>query len=325
MGRMSRCNRLWLTVVDEVAERRLRARRPGLPPGSTAWPCWLRSVATIEQIEAAVGPKPDRSWRDEYVALQQAADRAFNKEPFPEMYEPGGDRSLSAELEFGAGDIAAAIQAGYSTDDAEAMCATQGASASTILAQKWNAHSTEFAATTHRLREVYLEAAIRAWSGGKTQPPLYVHLGKGAPTDNIGEHDGLIEFDPAWEGITSSDIGDRIEIAGCVGALEAIEGVLVEAGFRTSSADTMDSPEIWHVEDSDVVCFLPSRPPDRGGYHALVHEPSDPTSMFATDASMWGIQGPLTVTLEAISEPGEWQVRGLSVRRRLYSVSVSHG
>ena len=31
-----------------------------------------------------------------------------------------------------------------------------------------------------------------------------------------------------------------------------------------------------------------------------------------------------TVTLEQIDEPGEWEVRGLRVQRRLYTVSVSY-
>ena len=56
----------------------------------------------------------------------------------------------------------------------------------------------------------------------------------------------------------------------------------------------------------------------------LVHEPQNPESNPVAGIS-WGLHGPFTVTIEAISEPGEWQVRDLSVRRRLYSVSVSHG
>ena len=31
-----------------------------------------------------------------------------------------------------------------------------------------------------------------------------------------------------------------------------------------------------------------------------------------------------TVTLEKIDEPGEWEVRGLRVKRRLYTVSASY-
>ena len=337
MGRMSRCSRLWLQLVDEVAERRLRARRPGLPPGSAACPCWLRSLATIEQVEVAVGLKPNRSWRDEYVPLCLATERAFAQdEALTDIFEPGGPLSLDARLEMHAELIVGATQAGFSTDDAEASCACLcSAAMSATLVQAWHAQgSTEFAATTHRLQEVYSAAGLRMWSTGTSHGKLYHHLGTGPPAHPLGDyHDGLIELDPAWERLTTSSIGDRIEIVACCSAFEPIEGVFQdEAGLYSSSVEVIEQADgeveraTWDLMESDIVCFLPPRPADRGGYHALVYEPAGaPDPLYPTDDCMWGLYGPLTVTLEAISEPGEWQVRGLSIRRRLYSVSISFG
>lgn len=88
--------------------------------------------------------------------------------------------------------------------------------------------------------------------------------------------------------------------------------------------DAADAIE-WRLLDSDLVCFVGPTRADRGGFHGLIHQPGDPDSVHPCDQSMWMHQGPCTVTLEAVSEPGEWQVPGLSVRRRLYSVSISHG
>tara|TARA_B110001452_G_scaffold225938_1_gene200129 strand:+ start:376 stop:1440 length:1065 start_codon:yes stop_codon:yes gene_type:complete len=330
MGHMGRCSRLWLQVCDEVAERRLRVRRPGLPPGSEACPCWLRSIATIEQVEAAVGPKPSRSWHDEYLPLMKAAELAFADPPHVELFEPGGALTLDATLEFDAATIAAAVQAGSSADDAELIQCISGAAVSAILVRAWHAKSTEFAAIMHRVREANFEAAMRGWSACKMHVALYEKLGKGAPTDTIGDHDGLIEFDTAWERLTTSKVGDRIEIVDGVTAIEPIECVFPDdAGIYTAMTHLHDGdeeePVLWEAQDSDIVCFVPPKPADRGGFHALMHDTPNPTSDFPTDQCMWSVGGPLTVTLEAISEPGEWQVRGLSVRRRLYSVSVSHG
>ena len=109
-------------LVDEVAEQRMRARRPHLYPlGSDACPCWLRSLAAAMQVDAAVGPKPSRSWQDEYASLMVAASRAFDPPDafFPDLYEPSGALSLSKTLEQNVNDVAACTQAGWSADDAE--------------------------------------------------------------------------------------------------------------------------------------------------------------------------------------------------------------
>ena len=64
--------------------------------------------------------------------------------------------------------------------------------------------------------------------------------------------------------------------------------------------------------NSYVVCFR-SAPTDVNGYHSLVR------------TSVAGYEMPplATVTLEKVEEPGEWEVCGQKVQRRLFTVRVS--
>ena len=52
---------------------KLRRRRPGIPVGHDAVPCWLRSLFTLELLAAAVGPMPAHSWREDYIELHHQA------------------------------------------------------------------------------------------------------------------------------------------------------------------------------------------------------------------------------------------------------------
>ena len=66
--------------------------------------------------------------------------------------------------------------------------------------------------------------------------------------------------------------------------------------------------------DSDIVCFR-SAPADADGLHTLIPWES---------SGMCRLPPMATVTLEKIDEPGEWEVNGKRVKRRLYTVSVSY-
>lgn len=329
LGRMARCSRLWRRLVDEVAEQTLRARRPHLYPlGSDACPCWLRSLAAAMQVDAAVGPKPSRSWQDEYVSLMVAASRAFDPPDafFPDLYEPSGALSLSKTLEQNVNDVAACTQAGWSADDAEVVNTIVGGAPAATMQRAWLARSSEFAATAHRLFETYSEAALRQWREGVAPKTLYAVLG--APLKStFDEHEGLLAFDPAWAGLTTARIGDRIEMFGGAYALNALECYFPdEQGMHYSRFVDNESDAIeWQLQDSDIVCFTQPAPANRSGYHALVHQPGDPQSAHPSDQSSWVVPAPCTVTLEAVSEPGQWQVFGRWIRRRRYTVSIEYG
>ena len=70
---------------------------------------------------------------------------------------------------------------------------------------------------------------------------------------------------------------------------------------------------MYQLQDSDVVCFR-SAPADADGYHSLIQ----------TRANMYEMPPLATVTLESVQQPGEWEVCGHKVQRRLFTVSVSY-
>ena len=68
----------------------------------------------------------------------------------------------------------------------------------------------------------------------------------------------------------------------------------------------------FELVDSDVVCFR-SAPADANGYHSLVR----------TAFGSYQMPPLTTVTLEKVEQPGEWEVCGQKVQRRLFTVSVT--
>ena len=71
--------------------------------------------------------------------------------------------------------------------------------------------------------------------------------------------------------------------------------------------------ETYELQDSDVVCFR-SAAADADGYHSLIQ----------TSGVTYDMPPLATVTLEKVEEPGEWEVRGHKVQRRLFTVRVSY-
>ena len=66
----------------------------------------------------------------------------------------------------------------------------------------------------------------------------------------------------------------------------------------------------FELQDSDVVCC--SAAADADGYHSLIQT-----------TRAWRMPPLATVTLEK-QQPGEWEVLGHKVQRRLFTVSVSY-
>jgi hypothetical protein len=73
--------------------------------------------------------------------------------------------------------------------------------------------------------------------------------------------------------------------------------------------------DVYELQDSDVVCFRGAPPDADGSYHSLI-----PITSFGSHA----LPPLATVTLESIQQPGEWEVCGQRVQRRLLTVSVTY-
>ena len=74
-----------------------------------------------------------------------------------------------------------------------------------------------------------------------------------------------------------------------------------------------DGTLTYQLQDSDIVCFR-SAPTAADGYHSLIQ----------TGHSGYSTPPCATVTLEKVEQPGEWEVCGQKVQRRLFTVSVTY-
>ena len=84
-------------------------------------------------------------------------------------------------------------------------------------------------------------------------------------------------------------------------------------GFYVSRTGLSGGEQTLELQDSDIVCFR-SAPSDADGYHSLIQ----------TGEATYEMPPRATVTLEKVQQPGEWEVLGHKVQRRLFTVSVTY-
>ncbi len=121
-------------------------------------------------------------------------------------------------------------------------------------------------------------------------------------------------YDPAWKVLQHPGVSAGLSFVtdGCYLANAPNSLTFPDAeGFRVGVNE--DGRFSYELQDSDVVCFK-SAPADADGYHSLV--PYGHLRMYALPLA--------TVTLEKVQQPGEWEVCGQFVRRRLLTVSITY-
>ena len=124
---------------------------------------------------------------------------------------------------------------------------------------------------------------------------------------------GLATLDPTWEALLRLTPGiSFVTKSRCIAELPTHETFPDKRGFRVGV--TEGNCNVYELQDSDVVC-LRSAPTDANGCHSLI-----PTSGGGAHA----LPPFATVTLENVMQPGEWEVCGQRVRRRLLTVSVTY-
>ena len=322
----------WNQAVALTAERRLRQYRPDIPLGSDAWPCWLRSLATVELLMSRVGPRPANHWQDDYIPLAICAAKVYYGERWVERwaedFEPGGPQSFHNHV---LGDQARSllVEAGWPREDAELVVHIAGDEQNQVLVSTFQERSIQFAATIHSMLQAYSAAARRDALSGVVAGPRY-QLYK-------GEENSLCSFDPAWEGLERMKVGEEIITSGGCG-LRPDPWLFPDAdGMRYGQLKSHDPTwqdfdatyTDYELVDADIVCFL-SAPADIRGFHSLVQDgvstdPTDPEG----DPDAWSAPFLSTFKLVSVHEPGEWTVdtgvKTLRVRRRLYTVTVTFG
>ena len=241
-----------------------------------------------------------RTWHNEWVAMWMERNK-LTGESFPRSrYEAGGDMSIETVIEYAAANIKLQVDNGWPQEQAEAYQVIT-ASLAAPLAAAVRERSDRYAASTRLVCEVLAE---RAKQMTVAAPLVYWNL--------TGKF-GLATVDPAWDALTQP------------GASAGL-GFVTNGVVQGDTADSRCFPDdkgyckpvstggklTFELQDSDVVCFH-SAAADADGYHSLVHIGGAGHTM-----------PPLaTVTLEKVEEPGEWEVCGHKVQRRLFTVRVS--
>lgn len=313
----------WGVLVIRVAEELLRQRRQ-LRPGHGECPCWLRSLATLQMLEGAVGPMPTtRTWRDEYPSLRADVGRRNNELhgdvewlfTEEEDYVPGAIAAIDSFLEERNDAILAKVDSGWTIAEAEAR---EGINCADLaLTPSLRERDGRYAATLHTSVALASELARR---GGDPAAPHMLYCA-------MDGTDGLVEGDAAWaaEELLARGIG------GSFTSMCAVECMSDEI-FRTAAGIHFYDGELaaWQVWDSAVLAIRCS-PPNAEGYHTPIFNPIASDRQRRTRAhraqnpNEWWAPPLTRVTTEAVHEPGEWQVRGLHVQQRVFVVSISFG
>ena len=335
-----------------AAEYRCRQLRAQWPAGSDACPCWLRCLATMELLHAAIGPPPSHSWREEHIELQL---RVFKREweskyedlPFEGMValnaqadlEPGGILALDTKLEESKLYIVQLQQLGWNLDDAQLTIHIAGVDTSQVLMESFTAHRREFAATLHSSAAAYTAAALRDQRA--VAPTCYNTL------------DGLVAWSPEWARLPSLALGESFFCAGSFSAREPLhcffpntlgmcEETVVENELEDlpADADALPGDRVairFETIDAPIVRIISSAA-DRHGFHSLVQDGCDERDQdsLMDEAASWSVPMLSTVTLIAKHGPGQWELypsrrgnrptkRPLRVQQPLFTVHVSFG
>ena len=321
-------------AVQTAAELYLRARRPNLPAASVQCICWLRCLAGLRNIENIIGPKPEHNWRRELVELHLKAEALASPTYFDDpafqddrRYEyEHGLLSYNKQLEGGEEAIQYCVDCGGWTREGAIFIDMLGGGDSAIT---WSIHpdrlskrdKQRFAATIHMLFDVIF---VAAWQAPTVCELVYASLCNDSQT-------GLTHVDEVYmpEELLALGVGNSVVVAGGWGSPACADNFRDEHGIWTYDP-TPDSPDgfndaDYHALDADIIAFR-CRPPDRFGFHAPVRHPRPPmTSAGYPCIDEYLLPPHTTITLEHVAQPGEWVVRGLRVKRRLFTVSVTFG
>jgi hypothetical protein len=217
------------------------------------------------------------------------------------MFESGGVASIERIMMDLTVPIQSKVDSGWSREHAEAYTLI-GPFLAAPLAAATRERSPRYAACMRALCEALADQAKRLTAPA---PPVYI---------NLTGKQGLAAEDPAWEVLRSpkAQPGLRFVTDGLGKAFLPTPNTFPDdKGFCVVMS--RGGRDVYELQDSDVVC-LRSAPTDANGCHSLI-----PTSGGGAHA----LPPFATVTLEKVMQPGEWEVCGQRVKRRLLMVGVT--
>lgn len=325
-------------------------------------PSWARALHGLSLLTALTGPRPARTWQDEWQALRM--DQAWRlaaakgraqvheesvvraRSAIDAAFAEGGRLSIGVES---SSAYAAAIgwkrAHGWPSDEAVAATLLSSAAAS-ALSHALHESRRAYAASQHVL---WLANERQAWARRQVAPLTYANL--------TGEF-GLLTDDPAWMALTPSGPsaaldGDEevdelavavdssrlggVDEAPCLGSDAPARRRILRLQTR-GVAMAMVANDASFPTGAAYCCPVSVGAPD--GSAQIVYEPQNSDvvcfrsappdrsgchSLLETDAGVFRLPALATVTLEAVHAPGEWRANGHAVQRRCLVVSVSYG
>lgn len=188
----------WMTQAEVAAELLVRRSMRSLPPESGCILCWPRALAALDAFQRKVGPKPERSWWQEWPQLRLAETKlAGSLCESDDIFKRGGGGSCAQALRKYSTCISWMVAAGWTTPHAVA-CLLLGAGGTEALGHALRSGSCQHAASAHALwealavRAAQLTLARPGWSA----PPTYACL---------GGRFGLMASDPVWANLLLPD------------------------------------------------------------------------------------------------------------------------
>ena len=331
----------WRECVPTAAEIRLRRHRRSIPVGHDALPCWLRSLSTVELMEASVGPQPAHSWRKDYVELHHRGNKkSWEKdsattdvpwevvaEEMRQHLEPGGTCSLEVECSYGNVDLVTRQRAGWSEDACQLLIHCAGAEVCQVLFDCYLARCSDFAATMHSIAAEYCSAAARA---PPLAPECYSTVRALAEDSNCSE----------WAALPTRRVGESFFCVGGASGREALSCYFPdERGMH--EVEDVEVVDVYRLDDSPVVRFVSSAA-DLNGFHSMLRDSfhtweGDLGPRGCYEHAGWSTPLLCTATLVERHAPGEWEVhplkrpgprparRALRPQQVLYTVRVSFG
>jgi len=260
------------------------------------------TVRRVSRSPAGVGASPvGRSWRQEWVDAMMERGKLNGDEYSRSMFESGGVASIERIMMDLTVPIQSKVDSGWSREHAEAYTLI-GPFLAAPLAAATRERSPRYAACMRALCEALADQAKRLTAPA---PPVYI---------NLTGKQGLAAEDPAWDVLRSpkAQPGLRFVTDGLGKAFLPTPNTFPDdKGFCVVMS--RGGRDVYELQDSDVVC-LRSAPTDANGCHSLI-----PTSGGGAHA----LPPFATVTLEKVMQPGEWEVCGQHVKRRLLMVGVT--
>jgi len=261
----------------------------------------------LKSLPDLVGPMPDRTWQDEWVALSLRFYATVTNEEVEEAMFTTGKYSISAESRKRAKAVAELVSEGWGEHEAmlvQLLLRRRQPLARSII-ERDSSYAASLYAFSQALYRMATQQSLRQSRRARTMPPMYKH--------QIGIY-SLAESDPQWATILTPNENNFYGFLSTAATEVNCElESFVEEGF----AQRVTTPQgtSYECQDSPVVCFEIEGPDSEGCLHAPVMLPGRTSAIFPPNCFF---------TLKSILENGFRAPNNVWVKRQLLVVTATY-